>query len=38
MFFSKRVVGYWDWLPRAVDIAPGLLEFKCLDNALRHVV
>ena len=38
-FFTKRVVGYWDRLPRAAVTALSLTEFKKhLDNALRHRV
>ena len=37
-FCTQRVFGPWDRLPRAVVRALSLLEFKCLDNALRHVV
>lgn len=32
------MVGHRDRLPRAVGIAPILLEFMCLDNAPRNVV
>ncbi|KAJ7405723.1 hypothetical protein WISP_138235 [Willisornis vidua] len=38
-FFTQRVVGHWNRLPRAVIIAPSLPEFKkCLDDTLRHGV
>lgn len=38
-FFTKRVVGHRDGLPRTVVMAPRLLEFKKhLDNAVRHRV
>ena len=38
-FFTKRVFGHWNRLPRAVVTAPSLLEFKkLLDNTLRHGV
>ena len=37
-FCTQRVVGHWDRLPKAVVMAPSLLEFKCLHNALRHMV
>ncbi|KFW78792.1 hypothetical protein N305_04956, partial [Manacus vitellinus] len=34
-FFTQRVVGHWNRLPRAVVTAPSLKEFKKhLDNAL----
>ncbi|GAB0210394.1 hypothetical protein GRJ2_003505200 [Grus japonensis] len=38
-FFTKRVVGHWNRLPREVVTAPSLTEFKkCLDNALSHML
>ena len=38
-FFTQRVAGHWNRLPRAVVRAPSLREFrKPLDNALRHMV
>ncbi|GAB0183269.1 mitochondrial enolase superfamily member 1 [Grus japonensis] len=38
-FFTKRVVGHWNRLPREVVTAPSLIEFKkCLDNALSHML
>ncbi|KAJ7424031.1 hypothetical protein BTVI_07930 [Pitangus sulphuratus] len=38
-FFTQRVVGCWNRLPREVVTAPSLTEFKKrLDNALRHMV
>lgn len=38
-FCTQRVVGHWDRLPRDVDTALRLPEFKKhLDSALRHVV
>lgn len=38
-FFTQRVVGHWNRLPRAAVTAPSLTEFKkCLDNGLRHRV
>ncbi|KAK4817116.1 hypothetical protein QYF61_027979 [Mycteria americana] len=37
-FFTKRVVGQWNRLPREVVMAPRLSEFKeHLDNALSHM-
>lgn len=36
---TQRLLKHWDRLPRAVNMAPSLLEFKkCLDSALRHMV
>ena len=38
-FFSERVAGHLNRVPREVITAPSLAEFKeCLDNALSHVV
>lgn len=38
-FFTKRVFGHRDRLPRTVVMAPRLLEFKKhLDNAFRNIV
>ncbi|KFW79409.1 hypothetical protein N305_09818, partial [Manacus vitellinus] len=38
-FFTQRVVGHWNRLPREVVTAPSLTEFKkCMDGALRHMV
>ena len=38
-FFTQRVVGHWNRLPREVETAPSLTELKkCLDNTLRHMV
>ena len=38
-FFTERVVGHWNRLPREVAMEPSLSEFKeHLDNALSHMV
>jgi len=38
-FFTKRVVGCWNRLPREAIMTPSLSEFKeCLDDALNHLV
>ena len=38
-FFTERVVGHWNKLPRVVFTAPSLSEFKeHLDDALSHMV
>ena len=38
-FFTERVVGHWNRLPREVIMALNLLEFKKhLDDALSHMV
>ncbi|KFO53607.1 hypothetical protein N302_08511, partial [Corvus brachyrhynchos] len=38
-FFTQRVVGPWNRLPREVVTAPSLTELKKrLDNALRDMV
>ena len=38
-FFTGRVVGHWNRLPREVVTAPSLSEFKeHLDDALSHMV
>jgi len=38
-FFTERVVGHWNRLPRAVAMSPSLSEFKAhLDNTLSHMV
>jgi len=35
-FFTQRVVGHWNRLPREVITAPSLPEFKeCLDDTLH---
>lgn len=37
-FFTQRLHGHWNKLPREVFTAHSLLELKeCLDNALRHM-
>jgi len=37
-FFTERMVGHWNRLPRDVVMAPSLSEFhKHLDNALSHI-
>lgn len=38
-FCTQRVLGHWDRLPRAANMALSLLEFKeHLDSVLRHMV
>ena len=38
-FFTERVVGHWNRVPRQVVMAPSLLEFNMrLDDALRDMV
>ncbi|KFO60899.1 hypothetical protein N302_13306, partial [Corvus brachyrhynchos] len=38
-FFTQRVVGHWNRLPREVVTAPSLTDFKeHLDNILEHMV
>jgi len=38
-FFTERVVGHWNRLPKAVVTAPGLSEIKkCLDDTISHMV
>ncbi|GAB0179949.1 mitochondrial enolase superfamily member 1 [Grus japonensis] len=38
-FFTERVVGHWNKLPREVVTAPSLTEFKKrLDNTLSHML
>ena len=38
-FFTERVVGHWNRLPREVVTAPSLSEFKAhLDDTLSHMV
>lgn len=37
-FFTQRVIGLWNRLPREVIIAPTFTEFsKCLDSDLRYM-
>jgi len=37
-FFTERVLGQWNRLPRAVVMAPRLSEFmECLDDALSPI-
>lgn len=39
MFFTERMAGHWNRLPRDVTMALSLLESKNhLDNALRNMV
>lgn len=38
-FFTNRVIGHWNRLPKEMVIAPSLSEFKeCLDNTLSHTI
>ncbi|KAK4827430.1 hypothetical protein QYF61_017868 [Mycteria americana] len=38
-FFTEKVVGHWNRLPREVVMALSLLELKeCLDNGLSHMI
>ncbi|RMC06728.1 hypothetical protein DUI87_16172 [Hirundo rustica rustica] len=38
-FFTQRVAGHYNRLPRKVVTAPNLTEFrKSVDNALRHMM
>ena len=38
-FFTERVVGHWNRLPKAVLMAPSPPEFKeRLDDTLSHMV
>ena len=38
-FFTDRVAGHWNRLPREVVMAPSLSEFKeHLDDTLNHMV
>ena len=37
MFFTERVVGPWNRIPKVM--APSLSEFKeCLDDAFSHMI
>lgn len=39
MFFTERVIGHWNRLPRGVVTAPSLTGFReCLDDVLNHRV
>jgi len=38
-FFTGRMVGHWNRVPREVVTAPNLSEFKeCLHDVLNHIV
>jgi len=38
-FFTERVAGQWNWIPKEVVMAPSLSEFReHSDNALTHIV
>lgn len=38
VFYTEIIAGYWNRLPKEVAMAPSLLEFKYLENAIRNLV